>query len=77
MASKGGAGQPTKGTFGGDGATGEGANDGVIGRCGPRCELNTGGGGGAIGRIVLRTIGEASPFGTVSPLPTELDYPAP
>jgi hypothetical protein len=49
--------------------------NGVIGDCDPPrtgLSFNTGGGGGAPGRIVFRTNVKIDPIGNVSPLPTEL-----
>jgi hypothetical protein len=79
LPSVGGAGQPSKGTNGGNGARTTAAAPGAVGDCANTLQpfFNTGGGGGAAGRIVVRTRGEVSPFGTIEPPPTKLDYVVP
>jgi hypothetical protein len=77
--SGGGAGREKKGTFGGNGARGElPATTGEGGDCMlGQTTFNTGGGGGAFGRIVVRVAGDVSPFGDITPPPRKVAYPAP
>lgn len=77
LPSAGGTGQGEKGTTGGNGARNGGATAGIAGDCTlAQKTFNTGGGGGAFGRIVVRVKGEVSPFGEFSPPPRKVPYPA-
>lgn len=77
--SGGGAGREKKGTFGGNGARVDSfATPGEGGDCMlAQQTFNTGGGGGAFGRIVVRVAGDVSPFGDITPPPRKLPYPVP
>jgi hypothetical protein len=64
-----------KGTFGGNGAILDAAGAGASGQCSDGENLqsfNTGGGGGAVGRIVFRSNVKVDPIGNVNPAPFEL-----